>query len=131
MDPVRIPLRWRDFDALGHVTASVYITLLAEARDIWLDQVLGRSFDPADYVLAHIEIDYRREIERGTPSVAITHACAGLGSKSITLEGRLLSSSDGDEYAYSRVVIVLWDREKRASRALTEHEREALIAARG
>ena len=129
MDPVSIPLRWRDFDALGHVTASVYITLLAEARDVWLDQVLGRSFDPADYVLAHIEIDYAREVPRGTSSIEIDHVCAAVGSKSITLDARLFSSTDGGDYARSRVVIVLWDGERRRARALTAHERDALLAA--
>lgn len=52
MDEVRLPIRWRDTDALGHVNNAVYLTYLAEA--------CRRRLGPFRFV--RVELDYRREI---------------------------------------------------------------------
>ena len=38
----RIEIRWRDVDAYGHVNNAVYLNYLEEARDAWVQEVLGR-----------------------------------------------------------------------------------------
>jgi acyl-CoA thioester hydrolase len=37
----RIEIRWRDVDAYGHVNNAVYLNYLEEARDAWVQAVLG------------------------------------------------------------------------------------------
>src|SRR5262249_61456425 len=56
----RIEIRWRDLDVYGHVNHVVYLTYLQEARDEWLGRVLGDPKDVCNYVVARVEIDYRR-----------------------------------------------------------------------
>ncbi len=42
----RIEIRWRDVDAYGHVNNAVYLNYLEEARDAWVQAVLGPSRAP-------------------------------------------------------------------------------------
>src|SRR5437870_2853948 len=65
----RIPvqLRWRDMDMLGHLNQSVYHELLEEGRAALIWALLQRvGSDPAHgaYVLAHVDLDYHREVRK-------------------------------------------------------------------
>ena len=40
---IRLPLRFRDVDAFGHVYHAEYLTLLDEARTRWFREVVVRS----------------------------------------------------------------------------------------
>ena len=61
--PVRVelPLRHRDMDALGHVNQAVYHELLEEVRAAFFRRALP-DLPFTGYVLAHVELDYRREV---------------------------------------------------------------------
>ena len=43
---MRMPVRWGDMDAMGHVNNTVYFRYIETARIDWLDQI-GASPDPA------------------------------------------------------------------------------------
>ena len=58
---VRVPIRWRDLDLLGHVNQSVYHELLEEGRGALFARLEENSFP---FVLVHIELDYRTEVRR-------------------------------------------------------------------
>ena len=55
-----IEIRWRDCDPYGHVNHAVFLTYLEEVRDEWLIAAVGE--DALGYVVARVEIDYRREL---------------------------------------------------------------------
>jgi len=57
-----IEIRWRDLDVYGHVNHVVYLTYLEEARDEWLSHALPDPDNLWGYLVARIEIDYRREL---------------------------------------------------------------------
>ena len=57
-----IEIRWRDLDAFNHVNHIVFLTYLEEVRDEWLGRVLEDAALVWGYVIARIEIDYRREL---------------------------------------------------------------------
>jgi len=86
---MRIPIRWGDMDAMGHVNNTVYFRYIESARIAWLEQV-GALPDPAGssegpvVVNAHCsflkQLTYPGEIEIatfvGTPgrsSIEVTH----------------------------------------------------------
>jgi acyl-CoA thioester hydrolase len=123
---VRIPVRWRDRDALGHVNAAVFLTYLEEGRNAWLDEILDTGFGPEDYVIARIEVDFRAEIGPRDTHVETEHRLAEVGVKSLLFEERLVLP-EGSLAAEARVVLVLWDPGRRASRSLTDDERDALL----
>jgi acyl-CoA thioester hydrolase len=122
---VRIPIRWRDLDVLGHVNQSVYHELLEECRA----GVLGRLGDNAfPLVLVHIDIDYRAEVRKDHDWVEVTSRVDHIGTKSVRLVERI-ERSDGVVATEGHAVLVAWDVESRTSRALTDRERSALSGA--
>ena len=127
-EPVRIelPLRHRDLDALGHLNQAVYHELLEEVRAAFFRHALP-DLPFTGYVLARIELDYRREVRIADRYVVGEGRVAGLGRSRIELENRLLRP-DGTVAADGRAVLVAWDEQARRSRPLTEDERRALLA---
>ncbi len=79
----RIEIRWRDLDAYGHVNNAVYLTYLEEARDAWVNQVLGKVADTWDFVLARVAIDYKRELAQGDGAILVRCGLASIGRGSI------------------------------------------------
>ena len=119
---VRVPIRWRDLDVLGHVNQSVYHELLEEGRA----GVLGRLEEHAfPLVLVHIEIDYRAEVRKDHEWVEVSSCVEHIGTKSVRLAERI-ERSDGVVATEGHAVLVAWDMESRTSRPLTDREREAL-----
>ena len=125
--PNRMAVRWRDLDHLGHVNFVVFLTYLDEGRTAWLSSVLGPTFEPDQYVVAHIEVDYRSEIPAGTEMVETVHLIEELGRSKITFREQL-RIVDGPMVAEGKVVIVMWEPSQHCSRPLSDGERSALDA---
>jgi acyl-CoA thioester hydrolase len=119
-----IEIRWRDLDAYSHVNHIVFLTYLEEARDEWLGRSLG---DPArvwDYVVARIEIDYRRELTLEDDRVVARCTLERLGTSSLVTNETVLTR-DGEVAAEAKAVLVARDPQSGRSRPLTEDERLA------
>jgi acyl-CoA thioester hydrolase len=118
-------LRWRDIDGWGHLTHSVYHDFLAEGRLALITARLpGSAFD---FVIARVEIDYRREVRREEDYVDVTGEIVALGGKSFTIDQRIVLP-DGSVAAQARSVMVAWDSATRGARELSQPERTALAA---
>ena len=122
---VRVPIRWRDLDLLGHVNQSVYHELLEEGRGALFARLHEDAFP---FVLVHVELDYRAEVRRDHEWVEVVSRVGRVGSKSVTVEERI-ERSDGVVATEGRSVLVAWDPDARTSRELSAREREALGAA--
>jgi acyl-CoA thioester hydrolase len=120
-----IEIRWNDLDPFGHVNHAIFLTYLEEVRDEWLAAAGGGK--SIDYVVARVEIDYRRELTLRDDRVTARVRLDSLGSSSIrTLEEIVVPS--GETAAEAKAVLVAWDEEHRP-RPLTEAERATLAAA--
>ena len=120
---VRIALRWRDMDMLGHLNQAVYHELLEEGRGALLTSLEGAGDFP--FVLAHVELDYRHEVRHADGHVDVRTVVQKVGRTSITL-AQELTLPDGTPAAEGVSVLVAWDPQARGARALSEAEREAL-----
>jgi acyl-CoA thioester hydrolase len=120
-----IEIRWRDVDAYGHVNNAVFLTYLEEARDEWLERALGAEGDAWDYVLARVEVDFRRELTLEDDRILSRCELASLGSSSVRTREELVTLG-GELAAEAQAVLVARDRETRRSRPLSEPERAAL-----
>ena len=120
---VRIGVRWRDLDMLGHLNQAVYHELLEEGRAALFAQFAGLG-DFA-FVLARVELDYRSEVRRDHEHVEVVVRPAAVGRSSVTVEHEILLP-DGTVAAQGRSVLVAWDPAARRSRALGDDERAAL-----
>ena len=121
-----IEIRWRDLDAFEHVNHVVFLTYLEEVRDEWLGRSLGDPDLVWGYVVARVEIDYRRELTLADDVVVATCALDRIGTKSVTTTESVRTRS-GEVAAEARAVLVARDGDGR-SRPLTDAERRALSA---
>jgi len=128
--PVRIelPLRHRDMDELGHVNQAVYHELLEDVRSAMFRSALP-DLPFTGYVLARVELDYRREVRITDGHLIGECSVADVGRSRIELSNRLLLPG-GDVAVEGRAVLVAWDEQERRSRPLTDDERAALVASK-
>ena len=119
----RVALRWGDMDALGHVNQAVFHELLEEARTAMLSTLPSQQ--KGSFVMARVELDYRREIPLYHRFVDVTLKVEEVGRSSITVTQQIFRS-DGELAAEGRSVMVAWDQTRRGSRPLGEKELAAL-----
>ena len=119
---VRIAIRWRDLDMLGHLNQAVYHELLEEAR---AELIRGLGEQGFAFVLARVELDHRHEVRRDHGHVDVVAELGRVGRSSITIDHRV-SLPDGTVAAEGTSVLVAWDPQARRSRALSDDERAAL-----
>ncbi|MET1010703.1 MAG: thioesterase family protein [Gaiellaceae bacterium] len=122
MHEKEIEIRWRDLDPYGHVNHAVFLTYLEEVRDEWLIAAVGD--DALGYVVARVEIDYRRELTQKDDRIVARIRLDSLGTSSVrTLEELVLA--DGTVAAEAKAVLVACDEQHRP-RPLTGEERDVL-----
>jgi acyl-CoA thioester hydrolase len=119
-----IEIRWRDLDAFNHVNHVVFLTYLEEVRDEWLGRVLGDAALVWGYVIARVEIDYRRELTLEDDVVVARCALERLGTKSIVTSEAILTRG-GETAAEAKAVLVARDERTGRSRLISEGERGA------
>ena len=104
-----IDVRFRDLDALGHVNNAVLVTFLEHARWQWWHAYLGaRPFADEGFLIARVEVDYRRPILiEDHPVVEIR--VSRLGNTSFDLVYRVISRRDGAVLAEAKTVQVMMD----------------------
>jgi acyl-CoA thioester hydrolase len=120
-----IAIRWRDMDAYGHVNNAVYLTYLEEARDAWVQEMLGTVTDTWHFVLARVAIDYKQELTQDDERVLVRCSLASVGRGSIRTREEIVRR-DGSLSAVAESVIVPRDPATLRSRSLTDDERGAL-----
>ena len=119
-----IEIRWRDLDAFGHVNHIVFLTYLEEARDEWLGRTLSDPVLVWGYVLARVEIDYKRELKLEDDKVVARCALERLGTKSVTTTESIVTR-DGETAAEAKAVLVAREEETGQSRVISDEERAA------
>ena len=125
MHETRLQTRWTDFDTLGHITHAAYPVYLDEARDAVLTASVG-PFTEFAWVIAHVSIDYKREIVQGVREVVVRSQIAAVGRTSLTFEQEVLGPG-GEVAATCTSVLVAWDPDARAAREIDERERALLL----
>jgi acyl-CoA thioester hydrolase len=126
---VRVEIRWRDIDMLGHLNQSVYHELIEEARIALIADIMRRAGGehvPGGYVLAHVDLDYHAEVRKDHGEVDIVVRVTRVGTSSLELEQEV-KLPDGRLAASGKSILVAWDPAARTKRPLSEHERAALL----
>lgn len=60
----RVPIRFADIDAMGHVNNAIYFTYFEQARMAFFRERVGKIWDWTvdGIIVAHNEIDYKRPV---------------------------------------------------------------------
>jgi acyl-CoA thioester hydrolase len=123
---VRIPIRWRDVDAYGHVNNAVFLNYLEEARDRLVISLFGDG--SWDFVIVRVAIDYRSELNQADGEAVVSCRVTGFGTSSVRTAEEV-RKTDGTLAAEAASVVVARDPGTGRSRPLTEEERGTLGAA--
>ena len=118
----RIEIRWADLDASRHVNNAVYLSYLEDVRTAWVERAVGAGANVWDYVLARVEIDYKRELTLADVAVVASCELGRLGTSSIRTKERVVTES-GILAAEAEAVMVARDPETGRSRPITDAER--------
>ena len=119
-----IEIRWRDLDAFGHVNHIVFLTYLEEVRDEWLGRVLADAALVWGYVIARVEIDYRRELTLEDDVIVARCSLERLGTKSVVTSESIVTRG-GEVSAEAKAVLVAREEETGGSRVISDDERAA------
>ncbi len=113
-------LRFRDFDYLGHMTATSYLAFVEEARVAWLSQ--ATDGEPPAYVVATQTLDFHREILPADGPIRIMIDAQLISPRKVSVSEKLVGV-DGHLHASSSAILVGWDTAGRCSRPFTEAEK--------
>jgi len=106
-------------DAYQHVNNAVYLNYLEEARDTVMVGLFGP--EALDFVLAHVDIDFRSEVTQDDGEVTVLSRVVGYGKSSVRSR-EIVRKPDGTLAAEGGAVVVPRDAVTRRSRPLTEAE---------
>lgn len=122
-----IPVRFSDEDRLAHVNNAVYLSYLEEARAAYLRGLRNDlALEGAQLILARVEIDFLAPAHFGE-TVRVAVWVERVGTRSFSLAYAL---TVGDRpVARATTVLVWYDYEKGASRAIPEEARALLEGA--
>jgi acyl-CoA thioester hydrolase len=84
-----VPVRYRDLDPFDHVNNAVYATYCEQARVDYRDRVLAEAFEEAAFVVASLELSYRRSVTLSDSPVAVAVRVPELGRTSFPMRYEL------------------------------------------
>jgi len=118
-----VSLRFSDQDSLGHINNVAYAAYVEQGRVALIDKLLRTRGDGIDYILASVQIDYRREMHfPGT--VDIGGRLLRIGNKSISTGYGLFK--DGVNVATASSVNVFFDPATRKTITIPDNLRRVL-----
>ncbi len=101
-----VSLRFSDQDSMGHINNVAFAAYVEQARVAFIDAFLRNRGEGIDYILASVNIDYRREMHfPGTVDIGVR--LIRIGNKSITTGYGLFK--DGENVATAGSVNVFFD----------------------
>jgi acyl-CoA thioester hydrolase len=124
----RIPIRWGDMDAMGHVNNIVYFRYMEQARISWFENLLPRkdaAWKTTGIVIVSASCNFKRAITYpGTVEVRVFVAAPGRSSISTSYELRV--DEDPEPYADGEAVVVFIDMESQKAVRIPEDIRARL-----
>lgn len=108
----RIPIRWGDMDAMGHVNNTVYFRYMEQTRIGWFDVLLPRAARKGHgIVIVSTSCHFRRAMTYpGTVEVRLYVGAPGASSIPTFYELRV--DDDPEPYATGEAVVVFIDAAK-------------------
>ncbi len=116
---MRIPIRWGDMDAMGHVNNTIYFRYLEQARISWFDAVIGTPDQKGcGPILAHVSCDFVKPLLY-PGEVCVRQMITRVGRSSVDMDLEILrvdpadgsgaQGAAGEVYARGKSVIVWMD----------------------
>ncbi len=127
----RMPIRWGDMDAMGHVNNTVYFRFMEQARISWFNALVPEreAWQSTGIVIVNASCNYKRPITYpGT--VEIRLLVGEPGGSSVPTFYELRVDDDAAPYADGAAVVVFVDMQTQKPKRIPEDMRERLLQAR-
>jgi acyl-CoA thioester hydrolase len=124
----RIPIRWGDMDAMGHVNNTLYFRYMEQARISWFDALVprGAAWQSTGIVIVNASCNYRRPITYpGTVEVRVE--VGEPGGSSVPTYYELRVDEDPVPYADGAAVVVFVDMKTQKPARIPEGIRQRLL----
>jgi acyl-CoA thioester hydrolase len=121
----RLPVRFRDCDAMGHVNHAVYLTYFEQARLTFWRERTGTASPHTRVIIARAECDYRAPAHFGD-ELEVRVAIGAIGRSSFTLIYEIAHAVSGQLIANGKTIMVSYDYDNGASIPLPDATRELL-----
>ena len=121
----RIPIRWGDMDAMGHVNNTVYFRYMEQARISWFDALVpaAEAWKNTGIVIANASCNFKRALNYpGTVEVTISVEPPGGSSVATFYELKM----DDELYADGAAVVVFIDMRSQKPARIPEGIRSLL-----
>jgi acyl-CoA thioester hydrolase len=130
----RIPIRWGDMDAMGHVNNTVYFRFMEQARISWFRALVPErdAWVSTGIVIANATCNYKRAMTYpGTVEVRLYVGKPGGSSVATHYELRVINGDTRDPvpYADGAALVVFVDMKQQKSKRIPEGIRERLLSA--
>jgi acyl-CoA thioester hydrolase len=118
--------RFSDTDAMGHVNHARALAYLEDARIALLAAAAsgGTDLGVSGVILAHLEVDYVREVHVAMDPIEVEVWVERIGRSSVAIGYSM--RQDGEEALRASTVLVAFDYSVGKSRGLTDAERASL-----
>jgi acyl-CoA thioester hydrolase len=126
----RIPVRWGDMDAMGHVNNTVYFRYMEQARISWFDRLVPEdaAWQSIGIVIANASCNYKRAITYPA-TVEIRLQIGAPGGSSVPTYYEMRVGADPEPYADGAAVVVFIDSRKQKPVRIPENIRDRLLKA--
>ena len=126
-----VPLHvvFRDLDLYGHVNNAVFLTYFETARTLlWFEITGRRGAGDLDFIVAHAECDYRRQIDLEPIEICIR--VGEIRNTSFETVYEIRKNNGTEVAATGRVVVVLFDWARQSKLVIDDEMRRKLAACR-
>ena len=121
----RVPVRFRDLDAMGHAHHTLPLIYLEEARAAFWRELRGSAaMESIDYVMAEVTVRFHARI-RYPSDVVVGLAVQRVGARSFTTAFEV-RSADGELLSSGSAVQVMYDYDAGSSKPIEGDVRRAL-----
>jgi acyl-CoA thioester hydrolase len=127
----RMPIRWGDMDAMGHVNNTVYFRFMEQARISWFNALVPErdAWQSTGIVIANASCNYKRAITY--PGVVEIRLYVGApGGSSVPTFYELRVDDDPVPYADGAAVVVFVDMKAQKAKRIPDDMRERLLNAK-
>ena len=127
----RIPIRWGDMDAMGHVNNTVYFRYMEQARISWFDALIpeDEAWQSTGIVIVSAACNYLRPITY--PGMVQAKLYVGApGGSSVPTYYELRVDDDPMPYADGAAIVVFVDIKSQKPARIPQGIRERLLTAK-
>lgn len=106
---IRLPVRFRDVDSLGHVNNAVYFTYMEQARtEFWMHLFGLDSLSQISFIVAHAECDFRVPAQF-QDELEVSIRTSSIGNSSFVWEYEIKNAKTGQLMANGKTIQVYYD----------------------